>query len=294
LKRVRHIATSWAGSRVAIAQFERVVQIWDLACREQGAEFDTVLDFGGHRLAITSDGTRVLAGAYNRYGIAAYDGSNGELLWRRPDLKKVQHVRLSADDKRLCCGFDRRSEHILSVETGETLSQMPGVEDVLNSPHSPVSLIVLKGKPPTLRDVDGTLRGRIEKTTFAFLDYAFSPDLLITSESRGPLRCFRVADAAEVWRFQPEADTHALQVAYVEAGDAFCAIMWPFVKGGDHVLWRFNAADGRRPSTCVLPSSSQYGFCLRGSLILGWDGSVLDTATGELLCRLEFPNITDA
>ena len=93
---VRHIAIARARPVAALAAFESQVAIWDLQTLRRTIEFETVLDFGGRRLALSSDGSCCIAGAYNRDGVAAYDTNTGRVLWSRRDLKKVQYVSFSA------------------------------------------------------------------------------------------------------------------------------------------------------------------------------------------------------
>jgi hypothetical protein len=56
---IRHISTSLSGHTIALAEFEKRVQIFDINSLHIISEFDTVLDFGGQRLAISEDGKSV-------------------------------------------------------------------------------------------------------------------------------------------------------------------------------------------------------------------------------------------
>ena len=94
MEEIRHIATSFGGSRIAIAEFENHVQIFDHGNFELIAEFDTILDFGGNRLLISEDGQYCICGSWARHGIIGYDANTGEQIWQRKDLKKVQNIQL--------------------------------------------------------------------------------------------------------------------------------------------------------------------------------------------------------
>lgn len=65
------------------------VQVWSLERQALESDFDTVLDFGGQRLALctTLDQLVVIAGAYERHGICGYNARTGERIWQRKDLK---------------------------------------------------------------------------------------------------------------------------------------------------------------------------------------------------------------
>src|SRR4029079_15018889 len=91
---IRHIATSPRGNYFAAAEFKSITSIWNIDNAEKLYEFPTVLDFGGSRLAITSDGTACIAGAYHVNGIVCYALPSGNVLWQRKDLKKVQRINV--------------------------------------------------------------------------------------------------------------------------------------------------------------------------------------------------------
>lgn len=290
--RVRHIATSWDGSRVAVAAFERRVAVWDIETEQKISEFDAGLDFGGRRLAITADGRRVVAGAYIRHGISCHDASSGALLWQRKDLKKVQFITATSD--RVYCSFDRRAACALDVATGETIEVMRGLKEVCCSPLGNAMFLDKVSRPPELRSIEGKLIGIIERATFAFLCVSFSPDFVLTSESGGPIRCFSLADASEVWRFAPRSGTHALSLGYNAKSEVFMGVFWSFRDGGSDTVVQFDPRIGKRKSVVSLPESPEHGFCAHGTLLLGWDGTMTDTTTGKTVKKLPFPDVTKA
>src|SRR5262245_58500523 len=149
---IRHFASSWSGSVIAAAEFERTVHVWDVAAERHLATFPTIMDFGGRRLAITADGRTCIAAAYNVEGIAAYAATDGVEVWRRKDLKKAQTLRVSLDGRRVYACFDNRSCQVLNRETGKTIGTWAGVRDVWASPYQPVML--LEKKPLVLQSPD--------------------------------------------------------------------------------------------------------------------------------------------
>lgn len=82
---IRHIAPAAASDRLFLtADFERRVRVWSFAERSLIAELDTVLDFGGRRLALCGAETPiVVAGAWERYGICGYAPDGSRLLRSR-------------------------------------------------------------------------------------------------------------------------------------------------------------------------------------------------------------------
>jgi hypothetical protein len=290
MKRVRHIACSWNGSRVAVAECDRRVAVWDILSAEKLSEFDTVLDFGGTRLAITADGERVIAGAYHRYGIACYHASTGALVWHRKDLKKVQHLALSPSGDRVYCGFEARAGRSLDVTTGDDAAKLHGVASVIQSPFSDQTFVEKKSGPAVVYSPAGRRIGRIQRTTFGFLSVAFGQDLLLTSESTGPVRCFALPSVQETWRLPPRLGSHALYVHFDEDAQLCQAIMWSYTEGGLYELLRLDPNTGVLRRRIHLSDSPVYGFCLRGTHLLTWDGSLVDVANGHIVRRLEFPS----
>ena len=113
---IRYIASSFNGSTVAMAKWERHVFIWDLPTRSLISDFVTTFGFG---LAITADGRDCIVGASRVHGIAAYNSKNGQEVWRRNDLKKTVSIRVSRDDTHVFyVPFKDRSYHVLSRATG--------------------------------------------------------------------------------------------------------------------------------------------------------------------------------
>jgi outer membrane protein assembly factor BamB len=291
MPRVRHIATSWNGERVAVGAFERRVAIWDIVVCRKVSEFDTILDFGGKRLAIPSDGRHVIAGAYHRYGIACYETDTGALLWQRKDLKKVQYMSVAMDDRVVFCGFEIGTACALDIGTGEVTGTMRSVKQVFVSPFETLLLIEKKSGPAELRCLRREGRGAIERTSFAFLGAAFSHESLLTTEANGPLRCIRTSDVAELWRLTPDSGWFAGDVAFYEKANLYLAIVGTPQRTGSNVLFQIDATSGKLHEKVTVPDSPEYGFCRRGSLLLTWDGSLMETATGRIINKLEFPDI---
>jgi outer membrane protein assembly factor BamB len=283
---IRHLATSFSGSVVAAGEFERTVHVWDLAATRHLATFDTVLSFGGKRLAITGDGECCIAAAYHVEGVAAYSASTGAEVWHRKDLKKAQTIRFGHDDRRVYCCFDKNSCHVLSRETGKTIKTWPGVRDVWESPYEPL-MLVEKGTL-VLRTPDEKKVTTIARETFAVLRIAFAPGVVCISESTGPLRCLDTKTGEEAWRYAQKGQ-HFLQLAYAEEARCFVGVCWPYERGGQHRLLRFGPESGQVSEVSELGQSGDFAFCQRGSCLLSSDGLVIDSVTARRLLGLRFP-----
>jgi WD40 repeat protein len=283
---ISHFASSWSGSVIAAAEFERTVHVWDVAESRHLATFPTIMDFGGTRLAVTPDGEHCIAAAYHVEGIAGYAASGGTEKWRRKDLKKTQTLRISLDGRRVYACFDNRSCQILNRETGKTIKTWAGVRDVWESPYQPVML--LEKRTLVLQTPEERKIANIPAETFAVLCVAFAPGLVCVSESTGPVRCLNTATGEERWRFQ-EKGQHVLELAFAEQAQAFVGICWAYERGGSFRLLRFDPQSGEVSVVTELGKAGIFEFCLRGTRLLLSDGSVIDSATGRLLGMLAFP-----
>jgi hypothetical protein len=101
----------------ATAEFDGRVTVWSVAAQKPIATFGTVSEFGGKRLAILDgDPPIVVAGAWARHGVCAYEASSGRMLWQRRDLRQVQTLS-ALPSGRVGVGFERRVFHILAASS---------------------------------------------------------------------------------------------------------------------------------------------------------------------------------
>src|SRR5262245_31219051 len=194
---IRQIATSWAGSAIAAAEFEHTVHIWDLDSGLTEYTMETTLDFGGKRLAISTDGACCIVGAYGPAGLAAYSTVDGVETWRRRDLNKSQDVGVSLDDRRIFCCLDKNRCEVVSRDTGKTLECMRGVRGVWESPYDRVR--VLEKQSLIIQSEDGSTVAKLPRTTFGVLSVCAGPGFLCISESAGPVRCLDLSTCEERW-----------------------------------------------------------------------------------------------
>jgi|SRR6266849_7172397 len=137
---IRHLAVSDESSLLAAALFESTVQIWDWKKAQQIGEFETILDFGGRRLLLASDGSICVAGSWRR-GLAAYSLPDGACLWKRPELVHIQLLTRSASGREVNCGFEKHSLAVIDARTGNTLSTMKNALRVFSSRYSSSELV---------------------------------------------------------------------------------------------------------------------------------------------------------
>jgi len=286
---VRHIACSYDGGVIAVGEFERNIQTWNAESRQRIADFETTLDYGGRRLAINRDGTLCAVGAYHRHGIAVYDATPGDELWRRRDLKGIQSLTFSHDGVWLRCCFGDKPCHVIDIETGETNCTVRGARRIAESEFDRASLLFSDGLAyfcvvdPSYKPI-----ARIEKTSFAPLGVAFSPGRVCISESGSVIRCCRISDGKEEWTYKPKKGNHALRLTYNESAGVFAAIMWAYECGGPYSLVLLDQEVGSIREVAVIEHSWEFGFFRKGSALVCSSGSVLETVSGKLLGRMDF------
>ena len=264
---IRQLATSMSGKRIAAGEFERKVHIWDLSSWTRLCSFDTVLDCGGQRLAISTDGQHCVAGAYHIHGVVNYTADNGKEVWHRKDLKKPQRIRFSLDDTRIYIDIQDRSYHILDRYTGETLLKLNGVKSIYESPCQPILLFSKKNKQMELRTVHNEKIATIPRATFTELDVTFGAGHVCISESGGPTRCFETSSGEEIWRYEEESK-HALKLSYDTEKNSFLAVFWNYQTGGNLKLLRIHADSGSSEVISQLGVETETAFCENGTCLI--------------------------
>ena len=173
---IRHIAPQAASDRLFLtAAFEHRVRLWSFADRSLIAELDTVLDFGGQRLALCgTEAPIIVAGAWERHGICGY-APNGTRLWQRKDLRQPQYISATADGALVVAGFDQRPLHVLRAESGETVATVRAVRRFYASPYADVGLGEQYGHIVLVGTGDWKLRWKVPVDGFASLSAAFAP-----------------------------------------------------------------------------------------------------------------------
>lgn len=272
-----------AGTGIAaIAAFERSVEIWDLQRVARIAAFRTVMDGGGHRLALSHDGSLLVAAAYNVRELTCYDSASGKVVWQRKDIKRTQSIAISRDGLKLYCALQDLPVCAVELKSGSTLEKSRAIRGRFDSPYEQVHL--LEGAELLVHRPDSA-PFKIPRETFAILDCSFAPGLVITTESGGSVRAFSVADGAEIWRYRPPECVHALRVGYGVETDCVYAVTWAYQRGGAKTLMGFRSHSGAL--TIVrdlnLPIATDFSADL-GALVCS-SGEIVDLSTGETRLR---------
>jgi hypothetical protein len=283
-ERIRHVACPLDDDDLfATAEFERTVSVWSLARRRTIVKFDTGLDFGGRRLAITAKPEAIVfVGAYLVHGICGYTASHGRLLWQRKDLKKVQYVEPLPND-RVAAGFDEgRSLHVLDSLTGETAAKLRGLRMLRTSPDSPFALGAAHSGSRWIALYElasGRRLWRQATTSFAILDAAIGPTSVLVGEVGGPVRCFDL-QGAEVWRWDPPAGEHIIRACWSPTTASWVAVLMPYERGGSMRSVLGLDEKGAMSFAFEVADATEAAFLDRGRFLVTSGGHVVEIPSG--------------
>lgn len=284
---IRHVVSAPDGDVVAVALFEHIVSLWSIATGECISEFETVLDFGGNRLALSHARSACLAAAYHVHGLACYDTPSGAIRWHRKDLKKIQRIVISPDARHAYCCFDKGPCQIIAISDGATTERLRGIRGVWigfsdgYQLHESGQLSVLNrlGKPLF----------RIAPDSFAVLDASFSRQHLAISESDADIRVFEISSGREVARPALVKNHHVVSLSAFSDDSVFHGVQWNYCIGGPKHLLRFGPQKSKPEIVRDIGQPAEVAFCNRGTQLLTSEGELIDCRSGRTVRTLRFP-----
>ena len=284
MRDIRHIATSYNGHIIALGEFEKRVQIFDIINQQIISEFDTVLDFGGNRLAISEDGKICICGCWEKYGICAYDTATGKLIWQRKDLKKSQKINLVYSDKTIIfVQFEVGKSRIIDINTGFDVDKLSGVNYYFQSPFDQIDVFDKSNKIQIINRTTSKVKANIQRQSFDTLDIAFTRNLVVVSETGAPLSCYETKDGKLKWRFPVIEGEHFLKVSYQEDLKQIVGVNWPFKTGGDKTLKFINQDNGIVEREIFINCPTQTEFALHGRYLITSDKEIINILSGEII-----------
>jgi WD40 repeat protein len=282
MRDIRHISTSFSGLTIALAEFEKRVQIFDINSLQVIAEYDTILDFGGQRLAISEDGKICICGCWERHGICAYEAKTGKLIWQRKDLKKVQHIQiLYADNSKFFAQFEVGTSRIFDINTGLEVDKVTGARFCFNSKYLEIDIIDKSNKIQIIDRKTKKIKANIERQSFATLDLDIADNCFAISESGGPLSCYDIQNGELKWRIPINEDGHFLKVIFNKELDKYIGVSWPFMKGGNKKLKYINKDNGLIEKEMTINCPTETEFALDGNVLVTSNREIIDLKSGE-------------
>jgi hypothetical protein len=241
---IRHIACGLSENDLFLtAEFERVVSVWSLSRRALVARFETVLDFGGRRLALLAlPDPVVLAAAFDGGRVAAYD-IHGEVMWERQDLHGAQTIS-PLQQGRAAVELERRSLQLIDASTGEPLGQLRGLGEVYADAGRPHVLGVSQGETDSAwiayyESPGGKRRWKESLFSFGVLAAAFGSESVLVSEVAGPVRCFDLS-GHEAWRWDPPRREHVTSLGWNRAAQAWVGVLFSYDSSDPQSVLQFD------------------------------------------------------
>ncbi|MGQ0608797.1 MAG: hypothetical protein ACT4OQ_10100 [Chloroflexota bacterium] len=299
----RQLATPMSGDDVIITAALELkvdgttdgsVQVWSIPHQTPHTEFDTILDFGGRRLALCSGPDRlvVVAGAWERHGICGYDARTGERLWQRQDLKQVQALSPVDGDAVAAC-FDTRPMHVLDAASGATVATVRGVRRFWQSRHRAVGAAEVMGHVALVGTDDWRVRWRAPVAGFALLDAAFAPAAVLVSDAVDftvdagavcSLDCFSLTGEL-LWQRRTARETNVPWLGWDAEAAEWLGITHHVENREPEMLSRWSR-DGELLSRVALGLVGEYAFLPAGKLLVTGHGDLVETRAASQVGRL--------
>lgn len=294
---IRHLAVSNDAAIIAAACFEKTVQIWSGQTGQQIGEFNTLLDFGGQRLALTPDGTTCIAGAWGKLGrgprgLAAYSVPDGKLLWNRHEIRHIQYVSILDAGRKIFCGTDNTAAQIIETATGNMIEKIKAARKLWESPNETHQLLVKKGPRYYVR---GQNKFEIRPLSFALHGAAFSPEAVCISEPRDGLHPDNTIGGTSLidlatGELRRHLDINPAPLAYNQSDGKFYGVTLSRSSPRQRTLVCFGNALETHEDVASLGACWVQAISPAGNLLVTNEGGIYATSTGELRMRLDFPS----
>ncbi|HYP24181.1 MAG TPA: hypothetical protein VEV43_11455 [Actinomycetota bacterium] len=274
------------------------VHVFSLSRRELLGSFASIFERGGRRLAVVDgDPPVVVAGAWDRYGVAGY-GIDGELVWERRDLKKSQQLH-PVGKGGVAVGMEYKMMHVVEATTGETVRTVRGADYLCHDGRSSLVMAVRRGSYDLVAYAVPEWRQAWKVQLSGVIDVALSQDAVLTTGTEGhahlnPSRsltfdpkgvtCVDMSGAV-AWTWTPKTSGHVFRVAWSRALGAWAGLYRAYERLPDSLLvW---STTGELLHSVQL-SHRPLAFASEGSLLLTNGGEVLDVPSGRVLWKLTF------
>lgn len=268
-------------------RIKAVLQVVDLATGEFLREFPVRWE-PGWRFSVCRDEVTCIVGAYECYGVAAYDLRDGQELWRRKDLRAIQVVNAFPKEDLVFCGREAKAAHLLDCRTGQSVRTFRGVTGVWASPYDGTCLV--EARKIELHRPLGQKVAALPPLREDTISTAFSPDAVLISERKGALQCIETSSGACRWKYVPHPDRHVELTAFMEAQNVFVAVESRHYDAKPPAkLLHLDVRNGTVMKEIILGSWCTAEFCLNASAIFDPSGMLVCTNTGQLLRTLAFP-----
>lgn len=285
---IRHLAYTPGSEFFLAAEFDRTVHVYRIGESKRIATFDANLDFGGIRLTIHPRIGAFVAGSYIRYGITGYSLETGSQIWARPDLKKVQVMKVHPSGTEISCFFQGKAGLILDARTGVTIQRYSRVLDIFFGEY--MSLWVT----PTSYMIGSTMQSgqKVRKASFALMDVEFIPGHFVLAEIGVPLtiRDIETTDVTATVKCT-KADLFTQATRYISEKESL--VCFETFDPGSHsseMSYQLRTVTPSGETRAEFPVENGYAFAFldSGRQLINASGQVIDCITGQTTFQYDF------
>jgi hypothetical protein len=232
-------------------------------------------------LSLTAGGTTCVTGSWC-HGLAAYSLPNGECLWRRPDLTKIQLLTTSASGQEIYSGFDKGPVAAVDGSTEDVSRPVTNALRLFSSRITRYELLQERDQYRITREHESDIPAK----SFTLHDAALSPEAVCLSEPNVGIRCIEVKSGTQLWH-HPDLWTDHLVLATKDSNFYCVAMMHTPPKDCSLVRLAPNLIECDQVAS--LGSCWEAAFSASGNVLVTMRGDVYDTCAGRLLAQLDFP-----
>jgi WD40 repeat protein len=286
---VVYLSSSRSGKMLAAGYDDGTVAMWNLETGKNEFEFKSKFDFGGERLSYSESKSILVAGAYQRYGIACHNTLTGERLWHRNDLKGVQNITLSPEQNVVYCCFDDRPCQVLNLIDGSTRKKLRAVRSVFVSPGGEYKLY--HGMKLHVCGIDDEPVFTVQTESWVPLEAILDKDIVAFSEVDASVRIYSLRDGAEIFRYKPPDGTHIILMSTIFNDKTFYAVLHNYKKREPDQLIKISPQNQSYATIGDIGEALEKEFCLKGTHLITGNGCMYDCSTANQVKTIPFPEM---
>jgi hypothetical protein len=279
---IRHIAAPLVRDDVvAIGEFETTAYLYHLTLGHADAPVQTVLSFGGDRLALCEPGGElvIVAAAWERHGVCGYSGNNGERLWQRKDLKRAGPLSPAGDGSLVAAAINGGALQVLNASTGDSVASVRKADRFRQSAFGAIAATGWYQQVALVDTRDWASRWKAALKGYAVLDATFAPDGLLVSDTGdiGHVYAFQL-DGRPAWTHRLPKEMLCWAVGWDENANEWLGLAHNVNQRTPDSMLRWSR-DGRLTANHPVPTVAAAAFVHRGRTLVT-DRELVNTQTG--------------
>lgn len=256
---IRDMKASINGEYFLAAEYEKTIVVFNAVTGERIGKYDTHFEWGGERICITNTGKYFAVAAYGRYGVSLYDTYTGETIWTNKEIKKIQIINVSYDDKSIYVINGDNILFELSIDDGKVLSKKKNVKSICVDCYGGASM---DGSGNTISFV-----GEDIKTDISAFKLCRGLDRIFYSIRGGGIQCIN-KNGVTMWAADSNPKEHYLKLAYNEKNESVLALGYKFDEPREHPFYFLDIYDSNTGTVrCSKELDDAYAFTfINGSM----------------------------